>query len=152
MQIGILSDTHGPLRPEALDALKGADLIMHAGDIGDPGVLDELRSIAPIHAVRGNVDGGAWALSLPEERTISAGGVRLHLIHNRHDLSIDPVAQKIAAVISGHTHRPVVQRTEHVLWINPGSAGPRRFSLPVTIAILRIEEGRLEASILPVLS
>jgi putative phosphoesterase len=136
-RIGLISDTHGLLRPEAVRALRGCDEIVHAGDVGDPAILDELRRIAPVVAVRGNVDRGAWADALPETAVVEPG---IFVIHDVHDLKVDPAAAGYRAVVSGHSHRPSQTRRGGVLYINPGAAGPRRFRLPVTVAILEIRK------------
>lgn len=138
--VGVISDTHGLLRSEAVMALAGSDLIVHAGDIGGGHVLDDLRRIAPVHPVRGNCD-GAWARALPEEETIVVGGLRLHVRHDLARLTLDPVVAGVAVVISGHSHRPEVVRRDGVLYVNPGGAGPRRFALPATVARLKIVDG-----------
>jgi putative phosphoesterase len=143
MRVGVVSDTHGLLRAEAVSALRGSDLIVHAGDVGKPEVLDQLREIAPTLAVRGNVDGGAWATVLPPVEVVAVGALSLYVLHNLTDLDIDPKAAGFAAVISGHTHRPSAEIRNDVLYLNPGSAGPRRFTLPVTVARLRIARRRL---------
>jgi putative phosphoesterase len=149
MNIGLISDTHGLLRPQALAALRGSELILHAGDIGAPEVLSALEAIAPLVAVRGNNDVGcAWARQLPETATIEAGGRRLHLLHDLKTLALDPPQARCDVVISGHSHRPKIERRGTVLFVNPGSAGPRRFSLPVALARLRIDEGGVEAELL----
>jgi putative phosphoesterase len=136
--VGIISDTHGLLRQEAAEALRGSALIVHAGDVGKPDVLERLRAIAPTFAVRGNVDGGAWASALPLTDVVQVGALHLYVLHELSRLTIDPNAAGFAAVISGHTHRPVAEIRDGVLYLNPGSAGPRRFSLPVTVARLNI--------------
>ena len=143
MLIGVISDTHGLLRPEALQVLAGSDLIVHAGDVGGPDVLDGLRRLAPVVAVRGNNDRGRWARGLPETDVVDAGGRRLFLIHDVHGLDVDPRAKGFDAVIAGHSHRPKAERRDGVLYLNPGSAGPRRFSLPIALARLRLIRGRL---------
>jgi len=143
----MISDTHGLLRPEAAARLAGVDHIVHAGDIGRPEIVDQLAGIAPVTAIRGNVDTGGWAAAYPETRTVSLGGRRLYLLHDRNDLRIDPVAEGIDAVISGHSHRPLIETVAGVLYLNPGSAGPRRFSLPVTLATLEIAGGRLQPTL-----
>jgi putative phosphoesterase len=148
--VGIISDTHGVLRPEAVAALRGSDLIVHAGDIGDhegPQVLEGLRALAPLIAVRGNCDREAWALDLPFEETFGIGGLLVHLLHDLARLDFLPQTAGIAIVISGHTHRPRIDRQEGVLYINPGSAGQRRFDLPVAVARLRLTPGGPEAEI-----
>lgn len=139
--VGVISDTHGLLRPEALDALAGSDLILHAGDIGPIGILDRLRQIAPVVAVRGNVDRSLSCRSLPEREVITCGGVDLYLLHNLAGLDLDPVAADFRAVIYGHSHQPAQQMRVGVLYFNPGSAGPRRFSLPISIGRLSIGSG-----------
>jgi putative phosphoesterase len=146
-RIGVISDTHGLLRPEALAALEGAERILHAGDIGDPRHLDALARIAPVTAIRGNVDRGAWAEDLPETATVRAHGLRIHMVHDRQALRADPEAEGWDVVISGHSHRPGIEETGGVLWLNPGAAGPRRFQLPITLAFLWKEDGRPRAAI-----
>ena len=147
MLIGILSDTHGLLRREVLDALSGAELIIHAGDIGAPHVLESIRAIAPVFAVRGNVDTQAWARRLPAMLTVPVGKHKFYVLHNVLDLSTDPVAAGIAAVIFGHSHRPSIETRGGVLYLNPGSAGPRRFKLPVCIARVEIAGSRIEPTL-----
>jgi uncharacterized protein len=141
--VGVISDTHGLLRPQALEALRGSDLIIHAGDVGRPEVLEPLRALAPLHVVRGNVDTGAWARALPEIARIDVGGRLIYLLHNIADLDLDPPAAGFAAVIYGHSHKPSIETRDGVLWLNPGSAGPRRFDLPISLARLRVEEREL---------
>lgn len=138
--IGIISDTHGLLREEALLALKGSDLIIHAGDVGDPEIIQKLKSLAPVFAVRGNVDTEPWAKTLPETEVVETGSATIYVLHDVHALDLDPAAAGFHVVISGHSHKPA--RTEHggVLFLNPGSAGPRRFQLPVTIARLDLTQ------------
>lgn len=136
LTIGVLSDTHGLVRPEALAALAGVCHIVHAGDIGGPDVLAALQAIAPVTAVRGNNDHGAFAASLPERATVTLAGLVLHVVHDLGELAIDPVRAGVAVVIAGHSHRPRIERVAGVLHLNPGSAGPRRFRLPVTLARL----------------
>ena len=135
-RIGVISDTHGLVRPQALQVLRGSDLIIHAGDVGKPEVLEELRSLAPVAAVRGNVDRGGWAGDLPEERTVEACGARIHVVHDLKALASEPEGCRM--VISGHSHRPSIQRRDGVIYLNPGSAGPRRFTLPVAVATIRL--------------
>ena len=139
--VRVLSDTHGLLRPEAIEAMRGADLILHIGDVGKPEVLDALREIAPVRAVRGNVDRGDWAEALPLTEVVEIDGAHLYLIHILDDLDLDPVAAGFAAVLFGHSHKPEIREKDGVLYLNPGSAGPRRFKLPVTCAQLWIEDG-----------
>ena len=135
-RIGLISDTHGLLRPEAVDALRGSELIIHAGDVGDPKILDALGELAPVVAVRGNVDREAWAQVLPVNAIADAGEVQIYVLHDVHDLDIDPATAGFGAVISGHSHKLGRSERAGVLYLNPGSAGPRRFTLPVTIARL----------------
>jgi len=145
--VGLISDTHGLVRPEALAALAGVDLIVHAGDIGSAAVLGALREIAPVVAVRGNNDREAWAASLPELAKTEIAGVRLCVVHDLKELRLDPTREGIDVVIHGHSHRPSIERLEHVLVVNPGSAGPRRFKLPIAVARLRLGPGGLRAEI-----
>jgi putative phosphoesterase len=142
MPIGVISDTHGLLRPEALQALAGSSLIIHAGDIGDPEILDVLRTIAPVVAVRGNID---KASALPEFERIEQDGASIYVLHDVNQLDFDPAAAGIQAVISGHSHKPSIRTDGGVLYLNPGSAGPRRFKLPITVARLHVSDKRLEA-------
>ena len=139
--VGVISDTHGLLRPQAVAALAGCELIVHAGDIGSPGILGELRRVAPVVAVRGNVDVEAWARDLPETAVAEVGAVRLYVVHDLARLDLDPAAAGFAAVISGHSHVSAVVERRGVLYVNPGSAGPRRFSLPVSVALMRVRGG-----------
>ena len=136
--VGVISDTHGLLRPEAVAALASVDLIVHAGDIGSAAILDKLRTIAPVVAVRGNNDRDAWAASVPEIATTEIAGIRLYVIHDLKALRGNPADLGVDVVISGHSHRPSVERRPGLLLLNPGSAGPRRFSLPITIARLSL--------------
>jgi uncharacterized protein len=136
MLVGIISDTHGLLRPEAGKALHGVDLIVHAGDLGSPDILTKLKAIAPVFAVRGNVDVDPWADELPVTTVVEAGGASFYVLHNLRDLDRRPVAAKFDFVISGHTHQPEQTERDGVVYLNPGSAGPRRFRLPVTLALL----------------
>lgn len=145
IRVGLISDTHGLLRPEALAWLQGSDFIVHAGDIGDPAILEQLAALAPLTAVRGNNDNAAWGRALPERAELQAGGVTLHVLHDLAELDIDPRTMGIAAVIAGHSHQPQVEDRGGVLFVNPGSAGPRRFRLPIAAGELRIEDGRLQA-------
>ena len=141
MHVGVISDTHGLLRPEAVSALRGSELILHAGDVGDPAILDELKKIAPVHAIRGNIDVEAWARKLPATLTVEAAGKKFFLIHNVRELKRTP--PDIDCVISGHSHQPLSDVRDGVLFFNPGSAGPRRFSLPITVGGLHIEAGQV---------
>src|SRR5581483_5682543 len=138
--VGIISDTHGLLRPEALTALKGSDLIIHAGDVGKPEILDELHAIAPIVAVRGNIDKGSWASKLPLTTVVEAGAVLLYVLHDLHQLDLTPAAAGFKIVVSGHSHKPAHEEKSGVMYLNPGSAGPRRFHLPVTVARLDLHQ------------
>ena len=147
--IGVISDTHGLLRPEALDALRGVDRIIHAGDIGGAHIIDELKEIAPVSVVRGNNDRDAWGQSLPETVDLEIDGWRVHVLHNLAELKSNPVDSNVHAVIAGHSHKPAVNQQDNVLLLNPGSAGPRRFSLPITLAHLTVGPDILRATIIP---
>ncbi|HTS26366.1 MAG TPA: metallophosphoesterase family protein [Bryobacteraceae bacterium] len=138
MLVGLISDTHGLLREEALQALQGSDLIIHAGDIGKPEILDILRGLAPVVAIRGNIDRGAWAAGLPATAKTQAGAALVYVIHDVNELDLDPVNAGYHVVVSGHSHKPGCTERSGVLYINPGSAGPRRFRLPVTVARLNL--------------
>jgi putative phosphoesterase len=148
--IGVISDTHGLVRPSALEALAGARRILHAGDIGGPEVLRALESVAPVTAVRGNTDVEPWSRALPAREWIALDGVDGYMLHDRATLDLDPKAAGLAVVISGHSHRPEVLERNGVLYLNPGSAGPRRFQLPVTVARLYLQAGRVRAEIVAV--
>jgi uncharacterized protein len=137
-RIGLISDTHGLLRLEALAALAGSDFIVHAGDIGDSGIVARLAEIAPVTAVRGNNDVGPWARAIPETAELAVGPTRIYVIHDRATLAIDPAAAGYRVVVSGHSHRPGFDERNRVLYVNPGSAGPRRFTLPVSVGVLTI--------------
>jgi len=145
--IGVISDTHGLLRPEALEALQGAELVLHAGDIGPSDIIEQLRHIAPVHVVRGNCDHGPWAQTLAETTVVSLGGHDVYMIHDRGRLDLNATAAGFAAVIYGHSHRPDIENVDGVLYLNPGSAGPARFSLPVSVAHLHVEADGLRAEI-----
>jgi uncharacterized protein len=136
--VGVISDTHGLLRPQALEALRGCDLILHAGDIGGRAIVKALGAIAPVVAVRGNIDRGEWAQTLPEWEVVEVSGVCIYMLHDVKDLNINPEAAGFQAVISGHSHKPTLKEHEGVLYINPGSAGPRRFKLPISVCRLRV--------------
>lgn len=138
--VGLISDTHGLLRPEAVDALRDSDFIIHSGDIGDEQVLRELTRIAPVTAIRGNVDRGKWALALPDRDFVEIAGALIYVIHNVAELDLDPAAAGFQAVISGHSHKPLCREKDGVLYVNPGSAGPRRFSLPLSVGRLVIAD------------
>lgn len=146
-QVGVISDTHGLLRPEAIDALKGSDLILHAGDIGKPEILAELNEIAPVVAVRGNNDRGLWAEAIPERETITIEDVGIHMLHIGQELSLSP-KPVFQVVISGHSHKPRIAEHEGILFVNPGSAGPRRFKLPISVARLQINGRAVHAEII----
>ncbi|HTC76446.1 MAG TPA: metallophosphoesterase family protein [Edaphobacter sp.] len=147
MLIGVISDTHGLLRPEAVAALRGVEHILHAGDVGDVAILDELRKIAPVTAIRGNVDVSGACAKLPATDVVELGGKLFYLVHSVHDLDINAVAAGVAMVVSGHSHKASVQVRDGVVFFNPGSAGPRRFSLPVTVGFVTVEDG-VEASVM----
>ena len=148
MKIGVISDTHGMLRPEAVEALQGSQHIIHAGDVGDPTILDRLAEIAPVTAVRGNVDYGAWAKKLPETNVVEVEGVSIYVLHILDRLDLKPQAAGFTAVIYGHSHVPKQEITNGVLYFNPGSAGPKRFSLPISVGRLTIADGRLKAEVI----
>ncbi len=145
--LGVISDTHGLLRPEALDALRGSDMIIHAGDVGKPEVIDRLGEVASTHVVRGNIDKGSWAAALPMTELVTLGKHRLFVLHDLSQLDVDPAAAGFAAVVFGHSHRPAIETRNGILFLNPGSAGPRRFKLPVTIARVKTSGQRLRADI-----
>ena len=145
--IGVISDTHGLIRPEALRALEGADLIIHAGDIGAPEVITALESIADVVAIKGNNDRGAWARKFPETAVVKVGKVKVFVVHDLKDLDRDPSVEGFRVVISGHSHNPSIVEKDGVLFLNPGSAGPRRFKLPVAIASLLVNERSVNAKI-----
>jgi len=149
-RIGVISDTHSMVRPEALIALAGVDHIIHAGDIGSPSVIDELRRIAPVTAIRGNVDTGEWARQYPETELLQLDRILVYVIHNLDNLALDPLAAGFAAVIHGHSHIPLEETRSGVLYFNPGSAGPRRFHLPISLGFLTILGRRLSPEILEI--
>ncbi len=151
-RIGVISDTHGLLRPEAVTALEGMRHILHAGDVGDPAILDALARIAPVTAIRGNVDRGDLAADLPETVIVTQCGLGIHMIHDRKALRADPAAEGWDVVISGHSHKPGIEEAGGALWLNPGAAGPRRFRLPITLAYLWNEGGHPRADIHPLLA
>jgi putative phosphoesterase len=152
MLIGVISDTHGLLRPEALVALAEAEHILHAGDVGDAAILDELRKIAPVTAIRGNVDVWGECAELPATEMVELGGRMFYLVHSVHDLDLNPAAAGVAVVVSGHSHKPAVERKQGVMYLNPGSAGPRRFKLPITVALVVVGEEDVSARIVELLS
>jgi putative phosphoesterase len=146
--IGVISDTHGLLRPEAVEALRGAEAIIHAGDVGDPAILERLEKIAPVTAIRGNIDTAPWAKPLPQTNVLEFAGKTIYVIHNIQELDLDPQAAGFAAVIFGHSHQPSIERKNGVLFFNPGSAGPKRFSLPISAGKLILENGELHTEII----
>ena len=148
--VGVISDTHGLLRSEALTALQGADYIVHAGDIGDPAILNKLGQIAPVTAVRGNVDRAAWAKKIPETNVLAIDGLDIYVLHDLNQLDLKPEAAGFAAVVSGHSHVPKQDVKNGVLYFNPGSAGPRRFKLPVSVGRIRVEAGKVYGEILQI--
>ena len=149
--IGIISDTHGLLRPEAIEALRGVEHILHAGDVGDPAILDALRSLAPVTAIRGNIDEHGPCAHLPPTEIVTLHGQTFYMLHDRHELDLDPAAAGLNAVISGHSHRPLIEWRHGVLYLNPGSAGPRRFSLPVSLALVEISGSALQPRLVALL-
>jgi uncharacterized protein len=146
--IGVISDTHGLLRPEAIKALRGAEHIIHPGDVGDREILEQLSAIAPVTAVRGNADKGAWSRKLPETHVLELGGISIYILHDLAQLDLKPKAAGFSIVISGHTHVPKQETRDGVLYFNPGSAGPRRFKLPVSVGRLVLERGAVRSEIL----
>lgn len=152
MRLGVLSDTHGLLRPEVLSALAGVDAILHAGDVGNPAILDALRGIAPVTAIRGNIDRSGPCAALPATEAVELGGHLFYLVHALPDLDLNPEAAGIGAVVYGHSHKPSVTWKDNVLYLNPGSAGPRRFSLPVTIALLHLEANAIRPELIDLLT
>ena len=146
-RIGLISDTHGLLRPEATAFLAGSAHIVHAGDVGDPAILDALAAIAPLTVVRGNVDTDAWARRLPETARVTVAGITIHTLHDLHALDLKAAGAGIRVVVSGHSHKPVIETRAGVLYVNPGSAGPRRFRLPITAAELIVDGDRVEARV-----
>jgi uncharacterized protein len=149
--IGVISDTHGLLRPEAIEALRGVDHILHAGDVGDPLILDSLRELAPVTAISGNIDAHGPCSHLPATEVVTLHGRTFYMLHDRYALDLDPVAAGFAAVISGHSHRPLIDWRQGVLYLNPGSAGPRRFSLPISLGLVTIGPNALEPRLLTLL-
>lgn len=143
--VGVIADTHGLVRPEAVAALRGVDLILHAGDIGKPEVIEKLETIAPVTAIRGNIDTGDWAEGFPDSRVMEIGGLSLFMLHNLKEIGS---AEGFDVVVSGHSHKPVIESRGGILFVNPGSAGPRRFRLPVCIAHLTVAGGRADAQII----
>ena len=146
MKVGVISDTHGLVRPEALEALQDSDVILHAGDIGGPHVLEALQALTAVIAVRGNSDTGPWAAALPEELALELAGVRLHLVHDVKKIRIDPEREGVQMVVAGHSHQAHKHRLGDVLFFNPGAAGPRRFSLPLSVGRLILRDGTIQSS------
>lgn len=144
----MISDTHGLLRPAALDNLRGVHAIVHAGDVGDAEILTQLRQVAPVTAVRGNIDTAAWSENLPETEVLEIGGVSLYVLHNVQELDLDPSAAGFAAVIFGHSHKPVIEMRKDVLFFNPGSAGPRRLRLPISLGKLTVRKEKVRAELI----
>lgn len=148
MRIGLISDTHGLMRPQALAALEGSELILHGGDIGDPAILERLGRIAPVAAVRGNNDTASWAEALPYTQYVRAADVRIYLLHDLRELTVRPPAHPVDVIVAGHSHRPVIERHgDGMLLVNPGSAGRRRFRLPVSVGMLEVEGQHVHARI-----
>jgi putative phosphoesterase len=150
MQVGIISDTHGLLRSQAIKQLAGTDHIIHAGDIGGPEVVEELRRIAPTTAIRGNIDVAEWAKGYPDTELVVLGGRAFYVLHNLKEIKLDPAASGFDVVISGHSHRPKIETKKGVLYVNPGSAGPRRFKLPVAVATVTLSEREILPRILEI--
>ena len=150
IRVGVISDTHGLLRDEALRQLAGSDFIIHAGDVATPEILETLAKIAPVTVVRGNVDRGAWAKRIPRADVLEAGGVSIYVLHNLQELDLNPKAAGFTAVVYGHSHKPKQEARDGVLYFNPGSAGPRRFNLPISVGRLTIESGKVNAEIVEI--
>ncbi len=147
MRVGVISDTHGLLRPEVPELLRGVDVILHAGDVGDPAILEALAGIAPVHAVRGNVDRGPGLAELPETLAVELDGAWMFMLHDVNTLDLSPGAAGFRVVVSGHSHRPALREADGVLFLNPGSCGPRRFKLPLGVAFLTVEGGEVSAEL-----
>ena len=147
IRVGLISDTHGLMRPEALAALEGVSHIVHAGDIGTAEILTQLGAIAPVTAIRGNNDKGTWARGIAEHEVVEIAGKSIYVLHDLKDLDLDPVASGFAVVVTGHSHKPLITTRNDVLYVNPGSAGPRRFTLPISIAMLEIAGDAIHAEI-----
>ena len=150
-RIGVISDTHGLMRPEVPTAFDGVELILHAGDIGEAEVIRQLKSIAPVVAVRGNNDTGSWARAIPETKVTRIGRVSIYMLHNLKEIDLDPSAKGFQVVISGHSHRPSMERRDGVLFLNPGSAGPRRFKLPISVAQLAVRGSTVNAKLIEII-
>ncbi len=147
MRTGVISDTHGLLRPEAMEALRGVEHILHAGDVGDAAILEQLRQLAPVSAIRGNIDRSGPCAQLPETELVELGGCSIYMLHDVNTLDLNPVAAGIQVVISGHSHKPLIEWRKGVLYFNPGSAGPRRFSLPISLGFLEILSNEIVPSL-----
>jgi uncharacterized protein len=147
LRVGLISDTHGLLRPEALTFLRGSDFIVHAGDIGDVKVLEQLRGLAPLTAVRGNNDKGYWAKAIAETEVLQVGEVCIYVLHDLAELDLDPVSAGFQVVVSGHSHQPRIEERDGVMYVNPGSSGPRRFKLPIAVAELHVAGSSVKAKI-----
>lgn len=150
MLVGVISDTHGLLRPEAVAALRGVEHILHAGDVGDAAILDQLSQIAPVTGIRGNVDRQGRCGRLPETELVELAGRHIYMLHDRNELDLDPVAAGISVVVSGHSHQPAIEWRKGVLYFNPGSSGPRRFSLPVSLGFLEISPEEVRPRLLKI--
>ena len=148
LRIGLIADTHGLLRPEALERLRGCDQLIHAGDIGKPEILAELERLAPLSVVRGNNDTQDWAADIPERLLLKIGRLTLYVLHDHTRLDLDPAAEGIDVVVAGHSHKPLKEERDGVLYLNPGSAGPRRFSLPIVIGVLEVAGKKIEAELI----
>jgi putative phosphoesterase len=151
MKIGVISDTHGVLRPEAVEALRGVEHILHAGDVGDPAILDHLRQLAPVTAIRGNIDRSGPCAQLPQTELVELDGYSIYMLHDVNTLDLNPAAAGIQVVISGHSHKPLIDWKKGVLYFNPGSAGPRRFSLPISVGFLEIVGRTIRPDLLTIL-
>jgi putative phosphoesterase len=152
VSIGVISDTHGLLRPEAVEALRGSDRILHAGDVGAPEILDALAQLAPVTAIRGNVDTQAWARVLPPNDVVEIEGVCIYMLHDLAQLDLKPEAAGFRVVVYGHSHRPKIEEKNGVLYFNPGSAGPRRFTLPISVGRLTVAAGKVKAELIELVS
>ena len=147
-RIGLIADTHGLMRPQALEALAGSDFILHAGDIGKPEILDALRELAPLAVIRGNNDDVPWADDIPERVTLTLAGVDVHMLHILPELDLETAGAAVRVVVSGHSHKPLIETRDGVLYVNPGSAGPRRFRLPISVGRLTLDAGQIQDEIL----
>ncbi|WP_323149203.1 metallophosphoesterase family protein [Pseudomonas oryzihabitans] len=147
-RVGLIADTHGLMRPQALEALAGSDFILHAGDIGKPEILDALRELAPLAVVRGNNDDVPWADDIPERVTLTLADIGIHMLHILPELDLQTAGAAVRVVVSGHSHKPLIEERDGVLYVNPGSAGPRRFRLPISVGRLTLDAGQIQAEIL----